>query len=455
MTITSYAQNFEDVILWRALGHIPNGTYVDVGAQHPVVDSVSKAFYEHGWRGVHIEPVPAYAALLREDRPDETVLQLALSDRPGVLDLNVIAGTGLSTGVEAYASTHSSEHGFAAKVVKVPMLPMSAALASLNGQQVHWLKIDVEGLEEQVLLGWDSKVLRPWVIVIEATVPLSQELSFAKADRLLVDAGYEFAYFDGLNRFYTAAEHRYLAEKLSLPPNVFDAVELSGLASNLWCKGLVERHRRAQETLTQEFAVLRMRIADLEGQLRGSMAAQEQSRALVEARSQQTDQAEARLAEMESRRAEVEARLVQEGVRAASAEAQLTLAHELHEATLNSRSWRLTAPLRLAGGFARRLRSAIREGRLSSGSKRRIKKAVRAMANTAARYPALKRAATRAVSLVPPLHRRLKAMLGGAPAATPSTTGEHEVRIEAAPLSPDASILLRQLLRGRVRAKGF
>jgi len=75
MTFISYAQNFEDVMLWRALKHIEHGCYVDVGAQHPVIDSVSKAFYERGWRGIHIEPVAHYAELLRLDRPDEKVLQ--------------------------------------------------------------------------------------------------------------------------------------------------------------------------------------------------------------------------------------------------------------------------------------------------------------------------------------------------------------------------------------------
>ena len=46
MSIVSYAQNFEDVMLWRALGQVENGVYIDIGAQHPLIDSVSKAFYE-------------------------------------------------------------------------------------------------------------------------------------------------------------------------------------------------------------------------------------------------------------------------------------------------------------------------------------------------------------------------------------------------------------------------
>ena len=54
----SYAQNFEDVILWRALRDVPNGFYIDIGAGHPVADSVTMHFYEHGWRGINVEPDP-------------------------------------------------------------------------------------------------------------------------------------------------------------------------------------------------------------------------------------------------------------------------------------------------------------------------------------------------------------------------------------------------------------
>lgn len=175
-----YAQNFEDVMLWRALKHVQNGFYIDVGAQHPVIDSVSKAFYECGWRGIHIEPVPGYAELLRKDRPDETVLQIALADAEGTLELNVIPDTGLSTAVDAYAQRHQVERGFERQQIHVPVLTLKSAVKLLVGKDVHWLKIDVEGFEEQVLNGWDSQTLRPWVMVVEATIPGLPETDYAR-----------------------------------------------------------------------------------------------------------------------------------------------------------------------------------------------------------------------------------------------------------------------------------
>jgi len=47
MSLISYAQNFEDVMLWRALKHINKGFYIDVGAFSPDNDSITKFFYEH------------------------------------------------------------------------------------------------------------------------------------------------------------------------------------------------------------------------------------------------------------------------------------------------------------------------------------------------------------------------------------------------------------------------
>jgi hypothetical protein len=53
MTFISYAQNYEDVVLHRALSDVQRGFYVDVGAQDPIADSVTRAFYERLERHQH------------------------------------------------------------------------------------------------------------------------------------------------------------------------------------------------------------------------------------------------------------------------------------------------------------------------------------------------------------------------------------------------------------------
>src|SRR3546814_20777906 len=99
MTIfTSFSQNFEDVILWRVFKSVGSGFYIDVGANDPVVDSVSYALYQLGWRGIHVEPVPEYASRLRASRPDEIVVEAAISPSAGELVLYDLADTGLSKG---------------------------------------------------------------------------------------------------------------------------------------------------------------------------------------------------------------------------------------------------------------------------------------------------------------------------------------------------------------------
>src|SRR3954462_3282364 len=92
MMFISYAQNFEDVMLHRALMGVVNGFYIDVGASDPVLDSVTKAFYELGWTGITIEPEPEVSRKLCEDRKRDINLGVAIGDHAGsgtLFDLKV------------------------------------------------------------------------------------------------------------------------------------------------------------------------------------------------------------------------------------------------------------------------------------------------------------------------------------------------------------------------------
>ena len=227
--LTSYAQNFEDVILWRALKHVERGFYIDIGAQDPIIDSVSLAFYEKGWRGVHVEPVAAYARKLREARPDEEVIEAAIAEHAGTIEFWEFNDTGLSTGDRAIAERHQGE-GRECRPSAVPCMPLSALVERYRDREVHWLKIDVEGMEAQVVAGWEPSGVRPWIVVVESTRPNSPEATHAGWEPALVKLGYDFVYFDGLNRFYLSRDHPELRTCFGPGPNVFDGFVLAAVA---------------------------------------------------------------------------------------------------------------------------------------------------------------------------------------------------------------------------------
>ena len=372
-------------MLWRALKHVEKGCYVDVGAQHPVIDSVSKAFYERGWRGVHIEPVPKYARLLRQDRPDETVLEVALSDFEGTLELNVIPETGLSTAVDAYAQRHHTEKGFDCQRIQVPVLTLKSALQPLAGKDVHWLKIDVEGLESQVLKGWDSQVSRPWVMVIEATIPNSTETDYANWDPILTAANYQIVYFDGLNRFYVAKEHAELAVAFSTPPNVFDDVILT--TGSAICRELVTSHQASERALT----------------------------------------------------AQAEVHVAQAKVRVAQAKAHVVQMESQLRDVLNSRSWRITLPLRLAVIELRRIREAIQSGGYSNGLQGLGRSLLQRLGLWVLHQPMLERAALAVLDLMPGVRHHLHHIV-----RTPASTSGGAAQ-ESGDLSPRAARIYADL----------
>src|SRR5262245_20792552 len=95
--MVSYAQNAEDVLLDRLCPRGLKGFYIDVGAHHPVQGSLTKHFYDQGWRGVNVEPASEPMAELVAARPRDVNLAVGLSDQVGTLTLYEAPGTGCST----------------------------------------------------------------------------------------------------------------------------------------------------------------------------------------------------------------------------------------------------------------------------------------------------------------------------------------------------------------------
>lgn len=241
-----YSQNFEDVLLWRAFGNVQQGKYIDIGAHDPIIDSVSRVFYEQGWRGIHIEPIPAYAEMLRNDRLGDQVIEAAVSAHPGILSFFDIESSGLSTADPEIAESHCAQ-GWDVSEITVPAVTLDDIFGLIDDGIVHWLKIDVEGHERQVLEGWHVAVL-PWVVLVESTYPCTQIDTYQAWEELLLEKGYSFVHHDGLNRYYISPEHPEIAPIFQYGANVFDGFQL---ADHHWAVAAQRQQIEAQRTQAQ------------------------------------------------------------------------------------------------------------------------------------------------------------------------------------------------------------
>ncbi|MHA4867746.1 FkbM family methyltransferase [Duganella sp. PWIR1] len=283
MSFISYAQNFEDVLLWRVLQHVPNGFYIDVGANDPELHSVTKAFYDHGWRGINVEPMPSYRAAFLEQRPRDINLNVAAGAASGSITLFDLPEVNGWASTDAGVAAAHRAHGHKVVEHTVPLLTLTEICREHVRGPVHFLKIDVEGFEADVLRGMDFAAWRPWIVVVEAIMPNSRDSNHSTWEAMLTEHGYQYAWFDGLNRYYVADEHAELAAGLQLQPNVFDEFIVHHL-DKAWSRGaaLEQQVDAAWQLAQQHGASLEQataRRAELELDLQRELQRHEQDRA--------------------------------------------------------------------------------------------------------------------------------------------------------------------------------
>jgi FkbM family methyltransferase len=315
--VISYGQNFEDVLLDRCFRRRNDAFYIDVGAWDPVHHSVTYHFYLKGWHGLNIEPSPEYFKRLQESRSRDVNLQLALGDHEEPARVfTVLRDSAVSTFrelPEEYLKNLASR-GFTSDTIEVPVSTLARVCEEHvdQEQEIAFLKVDVEGWEQEVLRGHDWARWRPMIVVVETITPVSfdqvtggdvyADLS-EEWEHILLENGYLFATNDGVNRYYVRAESSGLLAHFEVPVNCIDQAV---------------RHEDHQC---------------------------------------QVELAKAQ-AELQSLRLEVQRRqhCIDEKVReVASANAELSAERRRVEDLLASTSWRITAPLRSVGQFRRSL----------------------------------------------------------------------------------------------------
>jgi len=179
------------------------GLFVEVGAHDGVTYSNTWPLATLGWEGIYVEPIPEFATKCRENHafhPDIYVEECAVGSEDGVLDMHtngqLFTGSrelGLILGVEEQV------------YISVIQRTLDSILHQYSVDKIDLVVIDVEGMELEVLAGFNIPKYLPTMIIIEAHERhVNEAMSFnaPEINGLLYNFGYTRIYSDSINNIY-------------------------------------------------------------------------------------------------------------------------------------------------------------------------------------------------------------------------------------------------------------
>ena len=199
----SFSQGGEDQII-RYLSNalkIPNPTYLDIGANHPVIANNTYLFYSRGSSGVCIEPDFDFYSLIKRKRPRDIVLNIGIG-------VNDVAGaklyvfpapyTGWNTFSENEALKRESETGIRIREIRqVAMVNINNIIERYFPSCPNLISLDVEGLDLDILKSIDFNRFSPEIICVESVTfsMTNQEEKVHEVSDFITSRGY-FAFGD-------------------------------------------------------------------------------------------------------------------------------------------------------------------------------------------------------------------------------------------------------------------
>lgn len=170
----SYSQDGEDVVLQSFFEDKKNykGTYVDIGAHHPIRFSNTRSFYNRGWSGINIDPTPGSMTPFNLLRSRDINLEIGIGKAPGELIFYCFNEPALNTFDKALADLRSktSKYKITKKInVKIETLETVLRDHLPPKTNIDFFTIDVEGLDLDVLLSNDWNNYSPNYILVEDT----------------------------------------------------------------------------------------------------------------------------------------------------------------------------------------------------------------------------------------------------------------------------------------------
>ncbi len=188
----TYKPSEEDEQIINFFKNTTNGTFVEIGANHPINLSQTYCLEKIGWNGFLIEPLPDMASLCRKMRKAK-VCELACGSPAQSGSVVELFAAGEFTSTQKHLVFTDVEY---TNTYKVKLKTFDEILSEENCSNVDFISIDTEGTELDVLKGINLKKIIPKLILIEYHV-LSLKVHFH-----LRKEGYKLINRTGVNNWY-------------------------------------------------------------------------------------------------------------------------------------------------------------------------------------------------------------------------------------------------------------
>jgi hypothetical protein len=199
-TKSGFSAYGEDILVTSWFQHfsidIRTVRYLDIGAAHPWKINNTFLLYQHGARGVLVEPDPDQATVLAKVRPNDVVLNVGASfdDQRSANLIRLTAGMFNTFSQDQAAFVLSSSHNWNEDQrqeirdrIEVGLVPVNEIIEKNFGDRgPGFISIDAESKDIDSLRSLDFKKYKPLIVCMEAIRDRSV------ADEIFLPHGYLF-----------------------------------------------------------------------------------------------------------------------------------------------------------------------------------------------------------------------------------------------------------------------
>lgn len=148
----------EDVFVRRFFKKYEKGTYVDVGAYHPIKGSLTFDLYKKNWSGINIDLSKISIDLFKISRPRDINLRAAITNYDGKTFYYENSPINQQNSMIENAQ---------AKKIEIDCFKLNSILDENKIKKIDYLNIDAEGNDYKVISSFDLKRFKPQLVSIE------------------------------------------------------------------------------------------------------------------------------------------------------------------------------------------------------------------------------------------------------------------------------------------------